>query len=183
MQILARVELQSYATFGQMWLTNENVCNSLADPANKAKLISLLGGFNNTRELESQLKRISVPPISSEPPCFNDYGVSSALLHSGSAGSHTRTHAPPSVCVSGKPRLLADAADPRSGPSGPRVLDNSNKRKTSCAQRSDYSTTNADQTKRDEGWPGLGGQSSSVEINTEQSVFPLVKVWLLKHVH
>lgn len=44
-----------------MWLTDVNVCSSLADPANKAKLILLLGGFNNTRELESQLKRISVP--------------------------------------------------------------------------------------------------------------------------
>lgn len=48
-------------------LTNRGVSNSSADPANKAKLILLLGGFNNTGELESQLKRISVPPISSEP--------------------------------------------------------------------------------------------------------------------
>lgn len=48
-------------------LTNTEVSNSSADPANKAKLILLLGGFNNTGELESQLKRISMPPISSEP--------------------------------------------------------------------------------------------------------------------
>lgn len=48
-------------------LTNREVSNSSADPANKAKLILLLGGFNNTGELESQLKRISMPPISSEP--------------------------------------------------------------------------------------------------------------------
>lgn len=49
-------------------LTNREVSNSSADPANKAKLILLLGGFNNTGELERQLKRISMPPISSEPP-------------------------------------------------------------------------------------------------------------------
>lgn len=48
-------------------LTNREVPNSSADPANKAKLILLLGGFNNTGELESQLKRISMPPISSQP--------------------------------------------------------------------------------------------------------------------
>lgn len=48
-------------------LTNREVSNSSADPANKAKLILLLGGFNNTGELESQLKRISMLPISSEP--------------------------------------------------------------------------------------------------------------------
>lgn len=48
-------------------LTNREVSDSSADPANKAKLILLLGGFNNTGELESQLKRISMPPISSEP--------------------------------------------------------------------------------------------------------------------
>lgn len=67
-------------------------CDVFSSLANKAKLILLLGGFNNTRELESQLKRISVTPISSEPPCFNDYGVSSTLLHCDSAGKHTHTH-------------------------------------------------------------------------------------------
>lgn len=42
-------------------LKNREVPSSSADPANKAKLILLLGGFNNTGELESQLNRISMP--------------------------------------------------------------------------------------------------------------------------
>lgn len=46
---------------------NGKASNCSADQANKTKLILLLGGFNNTGELESQLKRISMPPISSEP--------------------------------------------------------------------------------------------------------------------
>lgn len=45
---------------------NGEVSNILANQTNKVKLILLLGGFNNTGELESQLKRISMPPISSE---------------------------------------------------------------------------------------------------------------------
>lgn len=43
------------------------VSNISADQANKAKLILLLGGFNNTGELESQLKGISVPPSCFKP--------------------------------------------------------------------------------------------------------------------
>lgn len=46
---------------------NRMVSNNPSDQANKAKLILLLGGFNNTGEFESQLKRISMPPSSSEP--------------------------------------------------------------------------------------------------------------------
>lgn len=73
--------------------------NSSADPANKAKLILLLGGFNNTGELESQLKRISMPPISSESSCFNDYRVSSALLLNFDAHMHTHMHINACTCT------------------------------------------------------------------------------------
>lgn len=87
-------------SFNKMQLyRHRKVPNNSADPANKAKLILLLGGFNNTGELESQLKRISMPPISSESSCFNDYRVSSELLLNFDAHMHTHMHINACTCT------------------------------------------------------------------------------------
>lgn len=104
-----------YALQQNATLTNREVSNSSADPANKAKLILLLGGFNNTGELESQLKRISKPPISSEPlhalmimECHqHSYTVQrlSVDMHTHTKHVHKCLHTYPTMCSKSNERV------------------------------------------------------------------------------